>query len=287
MHANERVTDDYNYSNRLRRWLPTTAPTLTRRLAERSGPARRAARPDPRLLAERTLAEAQLRRTSTKTPVIRRGCSTFSSRSLKPACRSRFPLSPTAARQSPGSRASVAGHSRRAKARNADRLRTGWRRAKAEAGRPAPAGYRARLLARPRDVGQRGNWCRQHRHGARRKVRMSSSVAASLTRRLQSARYGMGWVGPPTAGTESPLPLSPAALPEYCTQVTGGISLLPRGIKDVPDLANLGCPIAEISSDGNLVLTRPQRAAASSPSAPFANSCCTRCMTRAATSPPT
>lgn len=40
---------------------------------------------------------------------------------------------------------------------------------------------------------------------------------------------------------------------ECCTQVTGGYFAHP-GLKDVPDLANVGCPIASIQADGRLTI---------------------------------
>ncbi|MFC0708611.1 acyclic terpene utilization AtuA family protein [Azorhizophilus paspali] len=42
---------------------------------------------------------------------------------------------------------------------------------------------------------------------------------------------------------------------ECCTQVTGGYFAHP-GVKEVPDPANLGCPIAEVAADGRLVITK-------------------------------
>lgn len=66
-------------------------------------------------------------------------------------------------------------------------------------------------------------------------------------------RHGLGWA----ADDWDKIAIATVAghLLECCTQVTGGYFAHP-GIKDVPDLANLGCPIAEISSDGSLVLTK-------------------------------
>lgn len=40
---------------------------------------------------------------------------------------------------------------------------------------------------------------------------------------------------------------------ECCTQVSGGYFAHP-GLKDVPDLANVGCPIASIHADGRLII---------------------------------
>ncbi|ACO77923.1 hypothetical protein AvCA_17100 [Azotobacter vinelandii CA] len=42
---------------------------------------------------------------------------------------------------------------------------------------------------------------------------------------------------------------------ECCTQATGGYFAHP-GLKEVPDPANLGCPIAEVAADGRLVITK-------------------------------
>ncbi|KQQ53897.1 hypothetical protein ASF84_19025 [Pseudomonas sp. Leaf127] len=67
------------------------------------------------------------------------------------------------------------------------------------------------------------------------------------------ARHGLGWA----ADDWQKIAIATAAghLLECCTQVTGGYFAHP-GIKDVPDLANLGCPIAELSEDGRLVMTK-------------------------------
>ncbi|WP_462381433.1 acyclic terpene utilization AtuA family protein [Pseudomonas sp. Marseille-QA0892] len=64
-------------------------------------------------------------------------------------------------------------------------------------------------------------------------------------------RHGLGW----SAHDWDRMAIATAAghLLECCTQVTGGYFAHPS-IKDVPDLANLGCPIAEISDDGTLVI---------------------------------
>lgn len=40
---------------------------------------------------------------------------------------------------------------------------------------------------------------------------------------------------------------------ECCTQVSGGYFAHP-GVKDVPDLANVGCPIATVASDGRVII---------------------------------
>ena len=67
------------------------------------------------------------------------------------------------------------------------------------------------------------------------------------------ARHGLGWA----ADDWQKIAIATAAghLLECCTQVTGGYFAHP-GIKDVPDLANLGCPIAELSEDGSLIITK-------------------------------
>ena len=64
-------------------------------------------------------------------------------------------------------------------------------------------------------------------------------------------RHGLGW----SAQDWDRMAIATAAghLLECCTQVTGGYFAHPA-IKDVPDPANLGCPIAEISDDGTLVI---------------------------------
>lgn len=66
-------------------------------------------------------------------------------------------------------------------------------------------------------------------------------------------RHGLGWA----ADDWQKMAIATAAghLLECCTQVTGGYFAHP-GIKDVPDPSRLGCPIAEISSDGTLVITK-------------------------------
>lgn len=66
-------------------------------------------------------------------------------------------------------------------------------------------------------------------------------------------RHGLGWA----ADDWQKMAIATAAghLLECCTQVTGGYFGHP-GIKDVPDPARLGCPIAEISADGTLVITK-------------------------------
>lgn len=66
-------------------------------------------------------------------------------------------------------------------------------------------------------------------------------------------RHGLGWA----ADDWEKMAIATAAghLLECCTQVTGGYFGHP-GIKDVPDPARLGCPIAEISADGTLVISK-------------------------------
>lgn len=66
-------------------------------------------------------------------------------------------------------------------------------------------------------------------------------------------RHGLGWA----ADDWQKMAIATAAghLLECCTQVTGGYFGHP-GIKDVPDPARLGCPIAEISADGTLVISK-------------------------------
>ncbi|SFX53463.1 MULTISPECIES: acyclic terpene utilization AtuA family protein [unclassified Pseudomonas] len=64
-------------------------------------------------------------------------------------------------------------------------------------------------------------------------------------------RHGLGWA----ADDWQKMAVATAAghLLECCTQVTGGYFAHP-GMKDVPDPANLGCPIAEIHENGRLIL---------------------------------
>lgn len=64
-------------------------------------------------------------------------------------------------------------------------------------------------------------------------------------------RHGLGWA----ADDWQKMAVATAAghLLECCTQVTGGYFAHP-GMKDIPDPANLGCPIAEIHQDGRLIL---------------------------------
>jgi hypothetical protein len=67
------------------------------------------------------------------------------------------------------------------------------------------------------------------------------------------ARHGLGWA----SDDWQKIAVATVAghLLECCTQVTGGYFAHP-GIKDVPDLANLGCPIVELGEDGRLVVTK-------------------------------
>jgi hypothetical protein len=67
------------------------------------------------------------------------------------------------------------------------------------------------------------------------------------------ARHGLGWA----EDDWQKIAVATVAghLLECCTQVTGGYFAHP-GTKDVPDLANLGCPIIELSEDGSLVITK-------------------------------
>ena len=64
-------------------------------------------------------------------------------------------------------------------------------------------------------------------------------------------RHGLGW----RADDWRKIAVATAAghLLECCTQVTGGYFAHP-GMKDIPDPANLGCPIAEIHEDGRLII---------------------------------
>lgn len=67
------------------------------------------------------------------------------------------------------------------------------------------------------------------------------------------ARHGLGWA----KDDWQKIAVATVAghLLECCTQVTGGYFAHP-GIKDVPDLASLGCPIVELGEDGSLVVTK-------------------------------
>lgn len=66
-------------------------------------------------------------------------------------------------------------------------------------------------------------------------------------------RHGLGWA----ADDWEKMAIATVAghLLECCTQITGGYFAHP-GRKDVPDPAELGCPIAEIGADGRLVITK-------------------------------
>ncbi|WP_434155668.1 acyclic terpene utilization AtuA family protein [Pseudomonas sp. JZ134] len=66
-------------------------------------------------------------------------------------------------------------------------------------------------------------------------------------------RHGLGWA----ADDWQKIAIATVAghLLECCTQITGGYFAHP-GLKDVPDLAELGCPIAEVRADGSLVITK-------------------------------
>lgn len=67
------------------------------------------------------------------------------------------------------------------------------------------------------------------------------------------ARHGLGWAR--DDWQKMAIATVAGHLLECCTQVTGGYFAHP-GIKDVPDLANLGCPIVELGEDGSLVITK-------------------------------
>ena len=69
------------------------------------------------------------------------------------------------------------------------------------------------------------------------------------------ARHGLGWAR--DDWQKMAVATVAGHLLECCTQVTGGYFAHP-GIKDVPDLANLGCPIVELGEDGSLVITKTE-----------------------------
>lgn len=69
---------------------------------------------------------------------------------------------------------------------------------------------------------------------------------------------------------------------ECGAQVSGGYYADP-GIKDVPGMASLGYPIAEIDADGDCIVTKPAGTGGSSTSTRSRSNCSTRCTTR----PPT
>lgn len=77
--------------------------------------------------------------------------------------------------------------------------------------------------------------------------------AADPSLAVGPARHGLGWA----VDDWQKIAVATVAghLLECCTQVTGGYFAHP-GIKDVPDLANLGCPIVELGEDGSLVITK-------------------------------
>ncbi|MBA1274396.1 acyclic terpene utilization AtuA family protein [Stutzerimonas azotifigens] len=68
-------------------------------------------------------------------------------------------------------------------------------------------------------------------------------------------RHGLGWA----CDDWQKMAIATVAghLLECCTQITGGYFAHP-GLKEVPNPAGLGCPIAEISEDGGLVITKVQ-----------------------------
>ncbi|MFI8481230.1 acyclic terpene utilization AtuA family protein [Pseudomonas sp. NPDC078700] len=66
-------------------------------------------------------------------------------------------------------------------------------------------------------------------------------------------RHGLGWAF--DDWQKMAIASTAGHLLECCTQVTGGYFAHP-GIKDVPNPANLDCPIIEISADGDLVVTK-------------------------------
>lgn len=66
-------------------------------------------------------------------------------------------------------------------------------------------------------------------------------------------RHALGWA--PDDWQKMAIATTAGHLLECCTQVTGGYFAHP-GIKDVPDPANLDCPIIEISSTGELIVTK-------------------------------
>ena len=78
----------------------------------------------------------------------------------------------------------------------------------------------------------------------------------------------------------------PGHLLECGAQVTGGYYADP-GCKDVPGLASLGFPIAEIDADGTASSPRPPAPAAWSMPQRSRSSCSTRCTIRPPTSRPT
>ncbi|SNR89411.1 acyclic terpene utilization AtuA family protein [Pseudomonas segetis] len=68
-------------------------------------------------------------------------------------------------------------------------------------------------------------------------------------------RHGLGWAF--DDWQKMAIATTAGHLLECCTQVTGGYFAHP-GIKDVPNPANLDCPIIEVSADGDLVVTKAE-----------------------------
>ncbi|WLH15331.1 DUF1446 domain-containing protein [Pseudomonas hefeiensis] len=68
-------------------------------------------------------------------------------------------------------------------------------------------------------------------------------------------RHGLGWAA--DDWQKMAIATATGHLLECCTQVTGGYFAHP-GIKEIPDPANLGCPIAEIHQDGRLIIGKTQ-----------------------------
>lgn len=68
-------------------------------------------------------------------------------------------------------------------------------------------------------------------------------------------RHGLGWAA--DDWQKMAIATATGHLLECCTQVTGGYFAHP-GIKEIPDPANLGCPIAEIHEDGRLIIGKTQ-----------------------------
>ncbi|MEN2394345.1 acyclic terpene utilization AtuA family protein [Pseudomonas halotolerans] len=64
-------------------------------------------------------------------------------------------------------------------------------------------------------------------------------------------RHGLGWAA--DDWQKMAIATATGHLLECCTQVTGGYFAHP-GVKEIPDPANLGCPIAEIHEDGRLII---------------------------------
>lgn len=68
-------------------------------------------------------------------------------------------------------------------------------------------------------------------------------------------RHGLGWAA--DDWQKMAIATATGHLLECCTQVTGGYFAHP-GIKEIPAPANLGCPIAEIHEDGRLIIGKTQ-----------------------------